>query len=49
MHAVDGLREKFGNKFVKYGVQGTGKKWMLQKEHISSCYTTNLAELLRVG
>jgi len=49
MHVLDDLREKFGNKFVKYGVQGTGKKWELQKQHISSCYTTDIKELLRVG
>lgn len=49
MHVLDELRERFGDKFVKYGVQGMGTKWKLQKEHTSSCYTTDVEELLRVG
>ncbi|MBJ6119502.1 Y-family DNA polymerase [Pontibacter sp. BT310] len=49
MHVLDDLREKYGNKFVKYGVQGTGKKWQLKEEHISACYTTDLSGLLKVG
>ncbi|MBC5773941.1 Y-family DNA polymerase [Pontibacter sp. KCTC 32443] len=49
MHVLDDLREKYGNKFVKYGVQGTGKKWQLKEEHISACYTTDVEKVLRVG
>ena len=52
MHVLDDLREKYGNKFVKYGVQGSNddtKKWELKEEHISACYTTDVEGLLRVG
>ncbi|SFU38327.1 Y-family DNA polymerase [Pontibacter akesuensis] len=58
MHTLDTLRQRFGHHSLKYAVQGAIDEsnrhkeeqqkapWMLRKDHISSCYTTAVEELL---
>ncbi|WP_207431496.1 Y-family DNA polymerase [Sabulibacter ruber] len=48
MQTLDFLRKRFGHTALRYGVQGTGKKWQLKSENLSPCYTTRLEGLLKV-
>lgn len=58
MSTLDTLRQRFGHQALKYAVQGKiderkaeGEKrapWMLQKQFLSSSYTTSLQGLLQV-
>jgi DNA polymerase V len=51
MQFIDGLTAKFGRDTVKVACQGTqGKKeWNLNREFLSSCYTTRLSDILQIN
>lgn len=47
MHALDGLNKKYGQALVKSAAQGASKaSWLLKREFISPCYTTNLSDVI---
>ena len=46
--AVDKLNAVMGREKVKLAVQGSGRKWKLNQEKLSPCYTTRLTDLLEV-
>jgi DNA polymerase V len=58
MNTLDSLRQRFGHQALKYAVQGNHKEsemngeirapWMLQKQFLSSPYTTSVEGLLSV-
>lgn len=50
MQFIDGLTSKFGKDAVKVACQGTkGKKrWNLNRDFLSPCYTTRLQEILTI-
>ncbi|RNI26840.1 Y-family DNA polymerase [Rufibacter latericius] len=47
MQTLDFLRQRFGHSALRYGVQGTGKKWHMQRFNLSPCYTTRLEDLIQ--
>ena len=47
MKTLDNLRDRFGHKSVRYGVQGIKEEWALKQENISPCYTTRLEEIIK--
>lgn len=49
MQTLDNLRERFGFATVGYGMQGEGNECALRKEFASPCYTTKVAEVMKVG
>jgi DNA polymerase V len=49
MKTLDSLRDRFGHKSVRYGVQGFKEEWALRQENVSPCYTTRIEELLVVS
>ncbi|PRY13733.1 DNA polymerase V [Pontibacter ummariensis] len=48
MRALDSLRDRFGHKSVRYGVQGIKEEWALKQENVSPCFTTRLEDIIRV-
>lgn len=48
MKVFDGINLGMGKNTVKFAVQGNGKKWKLKQERLSPCYTTRMAEILKV-
>lgn len=48
MSTLDSLRDRFGHKSVRYGVQGFREKWALRQANVSPCFTTRIEEILRV-
>jgi DNA polymerase V len=49
MKTLDNLRDRFGHKAMRYGVQGIREEWALKQENVSPCYMTRVEELLRVS
>jgi DNA polymerase V len=47
MHTLDSLRDRFGHKSVRYGVQGIQEEWALKQENVSPCYTTSIEEVIK--
>lgn len=47
MQTLDSLRDRFGHKSVRYGVQGSKEEWALKKESMSPCYTTKLSDIIK--
>lgn len=45
---VDRINRKMGVNKVKLSVQGTGRKWRLNQEKLSPCYTTRFSDMLEV-
>ncbi|RDV11901.1 Y-family DNA polymerase [Pontibacter diazotrophicus] len=48
MNTLDSLRDRFGHKSVRYGVQGFKDEWALKQENVSPCYTTRIGEIIKV-
>lgn len=48
MAALDALNARFGRGTVSYATSGTKRAWTLRSDFVSSRYTTNWDELLRV-
>ena len=48
MDLIDGINADLGATTVRLASTGSGTRWKLRREHISKCYTTNAAELLKV-
>ena len=46
--AVDKLNSVMGRGKVKLAVQGSDRKWKLNQERLSPCYTTRLTDMLEV-
>jgi len=49
MQALDRINEKYGRDVVFLGSTGTEKEWLSRSTEKSPCYTTQWADLLRVG
>ena len=47
MSTLDSLRDRFGHKSVRYGVQGLKEEWALRQENVSPCYTTRIEEVIK--
>lgn len=47
--AIADINRKNGYGTVKVAVQGTGTDWHLKHEHASRHYTTNIADIIKVG
>ena len=47
MKTLDSLRNRYGHKSVRYGVQGIKEEWALKQENVSPCYTTRLEDLIK--
>lgn len=48
MRLMDQLNTRFGRGTMHFAATGTQKDWKLRSEYLSSRYTTNIKELLRV-
>jgi len=49
MTAIDSINKIFnGKELVKYGRQGSGRRYSLRRQRLSPCYTTRLTEVLVV-
>ena len=49
MQAIDAINDSYGRMKVRFAVNGFERKWKLQQERLSPCYTTRMNELLRVS
>ena len=49
MQAIDAINDSHGRMKVRFAVNGFERKWKLQQERLSPCYTTRMNELLRVS
>lgn len=48
MDILDKINYEFGRDYLKFAVQGRGRKWKLKQERLSPCYTTRWDNILRV-
>ena len=48
MEVMDGINADLGPATVRLASMGTGTRWKLRREHLSSCYTTHPDQLLQV-
>ncbi len=47
--AIDAVNRRNGDNAVRTAVQGYGKAWHLKTDHLSSQFTTNLSQVLRLA
>jgi len=47
--AIDKISQRFGRETVRFGCRQTPMRWQMLSEHKSSCYTTNLREILQIA
>ena len=48
MEALDRINRVYGNETIKTASCGLGGKWYMRREMLSSCFTTNIHEVLKV-
>jgi DNA polymerase V len=48
MKSIDTLNKDYGRSSVKYGAEGTEKKWRLKINHLSRHYTTDIHQVIRI-
>lgn len=48
MKTLDGINSKYGRDALKIAAQGSGEKWKLRQEKLSSCYTTQWDHIITV-
>lgn len=49
METLDKTNKAFGKDIIRYGTHGYGKKWKLRADRLSPCYTTRLADVMKVN
>lgn len=50
MEALDGLNERYGRHTIRFGFGAkTHRQWKMARNHLSSCYTTDIHEILKVA
>jgi DNA polymerase V len=48
MELIDRINQKFGNKTLFLCAEGITQKWQMQRNNMSPCYTTKIADILTV-
>ena len=48
MKALDNINTRMGTEAIKYAVQGNSQKWKLRSAFMSSCFTTQLDQVLTI-
>jgi DNA polymerase V len=48
MGILDKLNSRYGREKVRIGSAGYGRSWKMKREMLSPCYTTNLADIIRI-
>ncbi len=48
MSTLDSVNSEMGNGFLKFGAEGTGKRWRMKQDSLSPRYTTKWSELINV-
>ncbi|MEO7769002.1 MAG: Y-family DNA polymerase [Ferruginibacter sp.] len=49
MGALDTINGRFGKDLLRFAVQGYSRKWKLNQERLSPCYTTNIDQVLTIN
>ncbi|MDH3710406.1 MAG: DUF4113 domain-containing protein [Cyclobacteriaceae bacterium] len=49
METIDRLNKKYGSGTVRYAQEGFKKDWRMQRNNVTSAYTTNWEELPEAG
>jgi len=49
MKSFDSINLRYGNSTIHTAAEGADKRWSMQRQKISPCYTTRFSELLKVS
>ncbi len=48
IEALDSVNKKFGNNTLRFAAEGISQPWKMAKDHLSPCYTTSWADILKI-
>ena len=48
MKVIDKINSSIGHESIKFGTQGTERKWKMRQEKLSPCYTTKWDDILKI-